>query len=41
MGWEIHQMDVQTTFLDGVIEEEVYIEKPEGFEIHENCMYAN
>ena len=28
MGWKIHQMDVKTTFLNGVIEEEVYIEKP-------------
>eukprot|EP00253_Pinus_taeda_P004790 PITA_04790 len=31
MGWEIHQMDVKTTFLNGVIEEEMYIEQPEGF----------
>ena len=28
MGWRIHQMDVKTTFLNGMIEEEVYIEQP-------------
>jgi hypothetical protein len=27
-------MDVKTTFLNGIIEEEVYIEKPQGFEVH-------
>lgn len=32
MGWNIHQMDVKKSFLNGVIEEEVYIYKPEGFE---------
>eukprot|EP00253_Pinus_taeda_P031242 PITA_31242 len=32
MGWKIHQMYVKTTFLNGFIEEEVYIEQPEGFE---------
>jgi hypothetical protein len=26
MGWNIHQMDVKTTFLNDIIEEEVYIE---------------
>jgi hypothetical protein len=28
MKWKLHQMDVNTTFLNGVIEEEVYIEQP-------------
>jgi len=28
MGGQIQQMDVKTTFLNGVIEEEVYIEQP-------------
>eukprot|EP00253_Pinus_taeda_P021299 PITA_21299 len=35
LGWEIHQMDIKTTFLNEVIEEEVYIQQPEGFETHE------
>jgi hypothetical protein len=26
MGWRIHPMDVKITFLNGIIEEEVYIE---------------
>lgn len=30
MGWDINQMDVKTTFLNRVIEEEVYIEQQEG-----------
>ena len=28
MKWDLHQMDVKTTFLNGVIEEKVYIDQP-------------
>jgi hypothetical protein len=34
MRWRIHQMDVKTTFLDEIIDEEEYIEKPHGFEVY-------
>ena len=35
MKWKLHQMDVKTTFLNSVIEEEVYIEQPQGFEVED------
>ena len=28
---EIHQMDIKTAFLNGDLEEEIYLEPPEGF----------
>jgi hypothetical protein len=31
MGWKMHQMDVNTAFMNDLIEEEVYIEWPQGF----------
>jgi hypothetical protein len=35
MKWKLHQMDVKTTFLNGVIEEEVYIDQPQGFQVED------
>ena len=34
-GWNLHQMDVKTTFLHGSIKEEVYVEQHKGFEIYD------
>jgi hypothetical protein len=30
---KVYQMDVKSTFLNGEIEEEVYIEQPKGFQL--------
>ena len=30
-GWNIHHMDIKSTFLNGYLEEEIFVEKPEGF----------
>ena len=35
MKWKIQQMDVKTAFLNGVVEEEVYVEQPLSFETHD------
>jgi hypothetical protein len=35
MKWKMHHMDVKRTFLNGIIEEEVYIEQPQGFEVED------
>ena len=33
--WKIHQINVKTAFLNGVVEEEEYVEQPLGFETHD------
>jgi hypothetical protein len=34
LGWKLHQMDVKTTFLNGNIEHEVFVEQLDGFILH-------
>lgn len=30
-GWVVHQMDVKSAFLHGDLDEEIYMEQPQGF----------
>jgi hypothetical protein len=34
LGWKLHQMDVKTTFLNGKIEQEVFVEQLDGLVLH-------
>ena len=40
MKWNLHQMDVKTTFINGVIEEEVYIEQPQGLKFEDRVTHV-
>jgi hypothetical protein len=37
---KVYHMDIKSTFLNGELEEEVYIEQPEGFQLSENTYYV-
>ena len=32
-NFKVYQMDIKSSFLNGDLEEEVYIDKPEGFQL--------
>jgi hypothetical protein len=39
-NFKVYQMDVKSTFLNGDLEEEVYMEQPEGFSLKNNPNYV-
>ena len=37
--WEIHQIDIKSAFLNGDLDEEIYMEQPQGFIMDKNKVY--
>ncbi|CAI7816388.1 unnamed protein product [Closterium sp. NIES-53] len=37
-GWKVEQMDVKTEFLYGVVDEEIYMKQPEGYDDGSGCV---
>jgi hypothetical protein len=40
LGWKLHQMDVKTTFLNGKIEHEAFVEQLECFVLHNKGIHV-
>ena len=31
LDWEVHQIDIKTAYLNGSLDEEIYMDQPKGF----------
>ena len=40
LGWKLNQMDVKTAFINGEVEQEVYVEQPDGFVVHSKVSHV-